>query len=141
MKKNPLLEEATVIANSTYRVADAIETDSLDEKWRTASKLKNAANDAYFYVAQVTGAGKNQALEFDCINARKHLNTLKAMYIFAAKQSITELDPELVMKIDRLVLEIDSEQVSSQKEIKRKAEEELEPWLEKYRIWQKISKE
>jgi hypothetical protein len=141
MKKNPLLEEATAITESMYMIAEAIETDLLDEKWRTASKLKNAANDAYFYVAQVVGAGKNQALEFDCINARKHLNTLKAMYVFATKQNMTELDPELVVKIDSLVSEVDAEQVSGQKEIERKTQEELEPWLEKYRIWQKISKD
>jgi hypothetical protein len=141
MKENSLLKEALVIAQSMYGVASEVETDSLDEKWRTASKLKNAANDAYFYVAQVAGAGKNQALEFDCINARKYLNTLKAMYVFAAKQNMTELDPELVVKIDRLVSEIDAEKASSQKEIKRRIEKELEPWLEKYRIWQKISKD
>lgn len=141
MKKSPLLDDVNSIAEAMYKIANAIETDVLDERWRTASKLKNAANDAYFYVAQVTGAGESQALEFDCINARKYLNTLKAMYIFAAKQNMTELEPELVIKIDRLVAKIDIEQASSQKEIKRKIEEELKPWLEKYRIWQQMSKD
>jgi hypothetical protein len=63
------------------------------------------------------------------------------MYIFAAKQNMTELDPELIVKIDKLVSQIDAEQDSSQNEIKRKTEEELKPWLEKYRIWREISKD
>ncbi len=140
MKENSLLNEVSAIAKAMYRVADAIETEQLDEKWRTASKLKNAANDSYFYAAQVTGGGKNQAQEFDCINAKKHLNTLKAMYIFANKEQMVELDPELVVRIDKLVANFDTEQEASQKEMKHKTEEELKPWLEKYRIWQKISR-
>lgn len=141
MKENPLLSEASDIAQAMYRIADSIETEQLDEKWRTASKLKNAANDSYFYVAQVTGGGKNQALEFDCISARKHLNTLRAMYAFASKEQMVEIDPELVLKIDKLVAQIDAEQEAGQKEMKRKTDVELKPWFEKYRIWQKISKD
>lgn len=58
MKENSLLNEASAIAQAMYKVAEAIETEQLDEKWRTASKLKTAANDSYFYVAQVIGGGK-----------------------------------------------------------------------------------
>lgn len=141
MKENSLLKDTAAIANTMYAVADVIETNSSDEKWRTVSKLKNAANDAYFYAAQVVGAGENQASEFDCINTRKNLNALRAMYIFATKQHIAELDPELVLKIDKIVSEIDAVQEASKNEIKRKTKEELKPWLEKYRIWQKISKD
>jgi hypothetical protein len=141
MKEDLLLKEASIIAGTMYDVANAIDISSLDEKYRTVSKIKNAANDAYFYVAQVTGAGKNQAVEFDCIYARKNLSTLKSMYIFATKQGMTELDPEQVVRIDKLIADIDAEQKAGQKEIKRKTEEELKPWLEKYRIWQKISKD
>jgi hypothetical protein len=141
MEENSLLNTAAEIAHEMYSVADMIEAESVDEKWRTVSKLKNTANDAYFYVAQVAGAGKDQSLEYDCINARKNLDTLKSMYIFASKEKMIELDPELVVNIDKLIVKIDAEQKASQKETKRKTEEELQPWLEKYRIWQKISKD
>lgn len=50
------------------------------------------------------------------------------------------LYPELIVKIDKLVSKIDAEQESGRNEIKRKAEKELKPWLEKYRIWKEISK-
>lgn len=141
MKNSPLLNEASAIAEFMYDVANEIETNLLDEKWRTASKLKNAAVDAYFYLAQVVGAGEAQSLEYDCINARKYFNVLKSMYIFVAKQGMVELDPELIVRIDKVVKKIDAEKEAGQEEIKRKVEEEMKPWLEKYRIWQKISKE
>jgi site-specific recombinase XerD len=141
MKNNSLINEASTIAQFMYKVADEIETNDSDEKWRSVSKIKNSANDAYFYVAQVVGAGSSQSQEYDCINAKKHLITLKSMYIFASKQDLTTLDPELVVRIDKLVATIDTEQTLSQSELKRKSDEELKPWLEKYRIWQKISKD
>lgn len=62
------------------------------------------------------------------------------MYVFASKQDMVELDPELVVKIEKVVKEVDSLQEAGEEEVKRKTEEELKPWLEKYRIWQKISK-
>ncbi len=141
MKENSLVAEASVIAQSMYEAADAVEESSDEEKWRTVSKLKNAANDAYFYVAQVSGAGKNKAIEFDCIYARKNLNALKSMYLFASKTGLIKLDPNEVIRIDKLIIRIDTELESSQNETKLKTEEDLKPWLEKYQIWKKISKD
>ena len=132
--------ESSDIAERMYVIADEIESHQPDEKWRTVSKLKNSANDAYFYMAQVTGAGKGQSLEFDCINARKYMNTMKSMYVFAHKQGIVELELELVVRIEKLIAVIDEEHLLSQQQIKSKTDEEMKPWLEKYRIWQKISR-
>ena len=140
MKSDPLITDAGLIAREMYAIANIIENDFEDEKWRTVIKLKNAASDAYFNVANVVGAGKNQSLEYDCINARKNLIALKSMYIFASKEGMIKLDPQLVVDIDNLVGKIDQEMTASRDEIKLRAEEELKPWLEKYHIWQKISK-
>lgn len=139
MKNNLSLQETSDIAEQMYKIADEIESHEPDEKWRTVSKLKNSANDAYFYMAQVKGAGKGQSLEFDCINARKFINTMKSMYVFASKQGMIELEPELVVRIEKLIAVIDDEHQLSQQQIKSKNDEEMKPWLEKYRIWQKIS--
>jgi hypothetical protein len=140
MKEHPLTKEAYAIADAMYGVGNEIETNLLDEKWRTANKLKNAANDAFFYVTQVVGTGSGQSLEYDCVNARKYLNTLRSMYIFASKQGMIQLDPDLVVRIDALIGKIDAEHELSKKETKRKNEEEIKPWLKKYMIWKEISK-
>jgi len=142
MKENVLLKGISAIASFMYDVADEIEADySLDEKWRTASKIKDAANNSYFYTAQVVGAGEGKALKHECIYARKDLKALKAMYIFAAKQGMTKLDPEMILKIDSLVVGLDKAYDTSEEELVRREKEELKPWLEKYRIWQEITKQ
>jgi len=61
------------------------------------------------------------------------------MYTFAAKQKFLELEPEIIVKIDSLLEEIDKKIASSKKETQNKNKEELEPWLEKYRLWQKMN--
>lgn len=63
------------------------------------------------------------------------------MYIFASKTGFIKLDPNEIVRIDKLVVKIDAEQKATQKETKLKTVEELKPWLEKYRIWQEISKD
>ena len=48
------------------------------------------------------------------------------------------------MKQNSLLNEVSAiaaEHAAGQKEVKRKTEDEMKPWLEKYKIWQKISKD
>ncbi|MBC7707671.1 hypothetical protein H7Y63_00410 [Polaromonas sp.] len=135
-----MIPETLVLARKMYEIAEAIETNLPEEKWRTAIKIKNSVNDAYFNIAQIEGAGFNESQDFDCANARKALSALKAMYIFAHKEQMTELDPTLVVVIDTLIEKIDVVNADSKKAARIKDKKDLEPWLEKYRIWQKISK-
>ena len=141
MKEHPLIIEAGNIAHKMYEIAEAIEAALPDEKWRTVNKLKQTANDAYFFVAQVVADGKGSSQEFECINARKSLKTLKSLYVFASKEHMTELDPSLIVHIEQLATEMNSWQKSSQQETVHKNAADLEPWLEKYRIWKQISKD
>jgi site-specific recombinase XerD len=138
MNQKTLLEDASEIASAMYEAASTIEITDLDEKWRTVSKLKSAAIDAYFYVAQIAGAGESQSTEFDCMSAKKYLSTIKSLYVFASKQHLIDLDPSLVVQIDNAVETISAELVASEQERTRRSEADMAPWLEKYRIWQKI---
>ena len=106
------------------------------EEWTTASKLRNSANDSLFYTSQAVGNVAPEASKYDLSNARKNLFTLQSMYTFATKQKFLELEPELIVRIDWALTEIDKRIAESDKEMKKKNKEELEPWLEKYRLWQ-----
>ncbi len=141
MKENTLSSEASAIAQAMYQLADDIEEAHDDEKWRTVNKLKDSASDAVYYIAQVEGGGKAQSAEHDCINGRKTLMTLRTLYVFVSKRGMCKLDPELIVRIDKLVDQIDTERELSVEEFKRKIEVEMKPWHEKYRIWQQISKD
>jgi site-specific recombinase XerD len=89
-------------------------------------------------VAQIAGAGESQSTEFDCMSAKKYLSTIKSLYVFASKQHLIDLDPSLVVQIDNAIETISSELVASEQERTRRSEADMAPWLEKYRIWQKI---
>lgn len=109
-----------------------------NEEWATASKLRNSANDSLFYVSQVVGNAAPELSRYDLNNARKNLFTLQSMYIFAAKQKFLDLEPELVVETDKILTEIDKRIKATDEATKEKNKEELEPWLEKYRLWQKM---
>lgn len=109
-----------------------------DEQWATASKLRNSANDSLFYISQAIGSAAPEINQYDWNNARKNLFSLQSMYTFAAKQKFLELEPEIIVKIDGLLEEINKKIAITKKEAQKKNKEELEPWLEKYRLWQKM---
>jgi hypothetical protein len=60
------------------------------------------------------------------------------MYTFAAKHKFLDLEPELIVELDKILAEIDKRIDDSDRESKKKNNEELEPLLEKYRLWQKM---
>lgn len=130
---------------STYRIVQRVysKIDQLvdnfpHEEWTTASKLRDAANDSLFYVSQAVGSAMPESSAYDLNMARKNVFTLQSMYTFAAKQKLIELEPEVIVAIDAMIAEIDNRITVSKKEADQKNHEELEPWLEKYRLWQKM---
>ncbi len=113
-------------------------TDYPDERWTSANKLRNAANDSLFYASQAVGSANLEACQYEWNNARKNLFALQSMYTFAAKQKFFDSEPEVIVKIDSLLTHVDKQIALSKKAIADKNKEELEPWLEKYRLWQQI---
>lgn len=121
-----------------YSKIDSLIVEFPAEEWATASKLRSSANDSLFYVSQAVGNIAPEVGKYDLSNARKNLFTLQSMYTFAAKQKFLDLEPELIVELDKILAEIDERIDTSDKELKKKNKEELEPWLEKYRLWQKM---
>jgi hypothetical protein len=138
LRANPLWRETYAIAGYMYDKIYELIANFPDEQWTTASKLRNSANDSLFYISQAIGSAAPEVSKYDWSNARKNLFSLQSMYTFAGRQKFLELEPEIVVRIDALLGEIDKRIVSSNMEAKKKDKEDLEPWLEKYRLWQKI---
>jgi hypothetical protein len=110
-----------------------------EEKWATVSKLRNSANDLIFYVGQAVGDGSISASRNDWNNARRHASGMKTMYRFAGRQKFVTLDPEIMVKIDRLIEEIDENLEIAKDQFDLEAKADLKPWLEKYRIWKEMN--
>jgi hypothetical protein len=138
LRDDPLWRNVFNIAQTVYGKLDDIISNYPEEEWNTASKLRNAANDSMFFVSQALGNKLASNASYDWNEAHKHLFALQSTYIFAAKQKYLELDPDVVVCLDN-ALEIASGQIeASEKAADKDKQEDLEPWLEKYRIWQKM---
>lgn len=138
IRDDALWQEVYSLVNDIYVKVDDIVANFPAEEWGIASKLRLSANDSLFYVAQCIGSSAPEISRYDLNNARKNLFTLQSMYTFAAKQKLLALEPELVVNIDSILAAIDKRILNSELEAKKKNKEELEPWLEKYRLWKKI---
>lgn len=138
LREDKLWKEVFALAQAVYGKINELVADFPDEQWASASKLRNAANDSLFYVSQAVGNATPETSLYDWNNARKNLFSLQAMYTFAAKQKFFELEPEVIVAIDGLLAEIDVKIRQSKQAVVQRDKEELEPWLEKYRIWQEM---
>lgn len=137
LTENHLWKEANAIAEYMYGRLEEFE-QTPDEKWNTERKIRNAANDTLFFIAQAVGNFMPDAAEYDWNNARKNLFALRTMYTFAHKQKFIVLNPEIVVKIDKLLADIDTEITAAKDEITKKTKKDMEPWLEKYRLWKEM---
>ena len=138
VRDDELWQDVYNLVQKIYSKIDDLIASFPNEEWTTASKLRNSANDGLFYISQAVGSIAPETSKYDLNNARKNLFALQSMYTFATKQKFIELEPELIVGIDKILTEIDKRIAKSDEETKIKNKEELEPWLEKYRLWQKM---
>jgi hypothetical protein len=138
IRDDVLWQNVYKLVEHIYSKIDDLIINFPTEEWTTASKIRNSANDSLFYISQAIGNVAPEAGKYDLSNARKSLFTLQSMYTFAAKQKFLDLEPELIVKLDRILAEVDERIDLGDRELKKKNKEELELWLEKYRLWQKM---
>lgn len=138
VRDDELWQDVFNLVQDIYDKIDDLIARFPSEEWATASKLRNSANDSLFYTSQAVGSAAPESTKYDLNNARKNLFALQSMYTFASKQKFLDLEPELIVGIDKILAEIDERIAKSNEESKKKNKEELESWLEKYRLWQKV---
>lgn len=138
LRDDPLWRDVFAIAQTVYGKLDDIITNYPEEEWNTASKLRNAANDSMFFVSQALGNKLVSNAAYDWNEAHKHLFSLQATYLFATKQKFFELDPDVIVMLDNALERVSKQVDVSEKAADKDKQEDLEPWLEKYRIWQKM---
>jgi site-specific recombinase XerD len=135
MRNNHIWKEAYSLAEFFYKVIEEDFSNFPEEKYNNERKLRTAANDLIYYVSQAVASVMYDVNEFDWNYARKSLFTMQTLYSFSAKQNYTKLDPSIMIRIDKLIAKIDTELLSTGIHKEKRAEEEMEPWLEKYRLW------
>ena len=134
LENETIIDRAIFIAESFYELADSL---PIEEKHMISSRFRFACLDIVFYIAQGVG-GEGGITEHDWISVKKNLLGLKSVYRLAGKQGVVNIDPDLMVKIDSLYDETDENLKLSREVVKDLRKEDLEPWLEKYKLWKEM---
>jgi hypothetical protein len=137
LRNNPLWKEASAISEYIFDQVDST-SSVLDEKWNITNKIRNSANDMMLNASMAVASSDSAAAKYDWNSARKSLFAMQTMYLFACKQSYLDIEPEWVVRIDKLLQKFDDEFKKSVNEMDNQNHQEMEQWLQKYKIWQQI---
>lgn len=147
MKKQTKKLEDNAIWKESFKLAEYIYEKLAEfpseEEFNTTSKLRNSANDLIFAVSQAIGVEATpSSAEYDWSSARRYLFSLKTMYRFACRQQFIELDPEIMVSLDKLIKQVEENQQKARKKLEKKIKaqykQDMEPWLEKYKLWKEM---
>lgn len=138
LRSDPVWQDASAISEYIYSQLDHLIENYPEEKWATASKLRTAANDGLFFISKAVAGTTPDSNLHDWDQARRLYFALQAQYLLASKQHFIQLDPTMVVKLDKLLATITQVIDSTNIDIQVQADKELEPWLKKYDIWRKI---
>jgi len=106
LRDNHIWKDTYEIAQYVYVKLEELADNYPDEKWSTVIKLRSSAVDSIFYVSQAVGSMESDATIYDWNNARKNLFALQTIYLFVTKQKMLDIEPDLIVKIDKLISRI-----------------------------------
>lgn len=143
VEDDPLWREVNELAEFMY---DRVKDFGFDEKWDIARRLKSESCDLLNMIGMAAGNANPIGAEYDWGTARKYASGLKTMYRFAGRQKYIELDPAIMVRLDKLITQIDerlakAEQHSEakRKQNDREQQQDLEVWREKHRLWKEMN--
>jgi hypothetical protein len=143
LEDDPLWREVNELVEYMYARLD--DFDSV-EKWATASKLRHAACNLLDYVGVSAGSSNPYGGKYDWGNVRKYASEVKTVYRFAGRQKFIEFDPAIMVRLDKIIVEIDkrAQQAEEFDEAERKKTEDerqkdLDAWREKHKLWKEMN--
>lgn len=132
LEKEKLWREACELTEYFYSLLDKYPQE---ESYITASKLRMSSVDFLYSVSQALANVSRSGREYDWSNARRALAGAKTLYRFSSKQEFIELDPEIMVRIDAVLKEIDERVVEAYKDSDAMYEREITAWQKKYEAW------
>lgn len=138
LENDPIWRESCDIAEHIYSQLSFLPEE---ERFTTERNLRFTANYLMFMTSQAIGNGKPSGGDQEWGGVRQQAASLYTMYRFAGKQKFIELDPNIMMRIKKLIKEIDKKLEEAYKQTKEHNEEEMKRWQERYRIWKEIDLE
>ena len=139
LRANSLWKEMYSLAEYMYGTLEGVIAKFPDERYITVNRIRSATNESMFYLSEAVGSSLPYTNEFEWNMARKNLFAVQTEYMLADKLNFLKADPKIVKRIDSLLEEIGRQVDISKKASKEHDREDLEPWLEKYRLWREIN--
>lgn len=140
LEKHPLWAEVNALAELAYQKAGELPDE---EKWALAAKMRNASQDLVLWAAMAIGNPSPFAAEFEWASAHKYASGLKALYRLGGRQKYYNLEPEVMVRFDKMLDQMEEYRVKARKTAQEFNDSErakdLKPWLEKHKIWQQIN--
>ena len=133
-----MLAEANYIAEFMYGLLSELPEE---ETYYAGSKLRGGANDVLFYTAEALGDTSASATDYDWTATRKHVSGLKTMYRFCSRQQYFEIDPSVMVRINKFIEQIDVAIDYCRQQTKIEADKDLDQWRQKYKLWKEMSDE
>ena len=137
IETDPIWKEACDLCDYVYSILSELPED---EKWDTTRKLRGSANDLMFSVAQAVGNVSPSGTEFDWGNARKHAVALKTMYRFAGRQKFIELNPSIMIRLDKIIRDVSTASNEAYAISEGFMREDFKNWLKKLEIQKELEK-
>jgi hypothetical protein len=106
-----------------------------EEKWDTQAKLRTAANETLYYLSLAIGNLEPTTTEYEWGSAHKHAYTLLTMYRFAGKQSFLELDPDILLRLSKIIDAVKRGTENAMQASAKKDAKEMENLRNKYALW------
>lgn len=136
LEDEPMWIEACNLAEHIYGLLHLLPEE---EKWNTTLKLRNSSNDLMYYVSQALSNTSPAAVEYDWAGVRKHASALKTMYRFAGKQKFIDLDPEIMVRLNKFLEQVDQKVMDAVDQTREANLAEVAHWRKKYEIWKGIN--
>ncbi len=131
VKTQPLLEEVFLIAEYMYGILAELPEE---EEWATTAKLRSSCQDLLYYVALADGNSEPIGAKYDWSSAHKYASALRTLYRFAGKQNFVEFEPSLIVRLDKVIADIDTATVKVSVWAKQLDQQQLADLREKYEI-------
>lgn len=119
---DPLLEAVFSITEYVYSILAELPEA---EKWDTTAKLRSTANELLYRVALALGSSEPDGAKYDWSSAHKQALAMRTMYRFATKQNFVELEPAIMVRIDKIINDIVSATARSQERATQLDQEQL----------------
>jgi hypothetical protein len=138
LEDEPIWQIANELAEYFYSILPNFPEE---EKWNSESKTRQEANNLVFSAGEALGNIAQTISDYEWGSVRKAASGLKTIYRFAGRQKFITIDPDIMVKLNKLLALIDVQVIVAFEASEAYNQRELERWRERYQLWKQLETE